>query len=96
MVCTDQLSVSSTKGQLAVGKIFGARRETQRTMSELGQQGSVAVNTCSLGQRLHKPLDMPRGRQHRQSRKQSDLDPVLVPDHYRSMDHMAATGLRGD
>jgi hypothetical protein len=47
MVCTDQLSVSSTKGQLAVGKIFGARRVTQRTMSELGHQET------SLGSREH-------------------------------------------
>ena len=47
MVCTDQLSVSSAKGQLAVGKNFGARRVTQRTMSELGHQET------SLGSREH-------------------------------------------
>jgi hypothetical protein len=45
MVCTDQLSVSSTKGQLAAGKNFGARRVTQRTMSELGQQ-ETSLGSC--------------------------------------------------
>jgi hypothetical protein len=73
MVCTDQLSVSSAKGQLAVGKNFGARRVTQRTMSELGQQ-ETSLGSCEhllTWTALHKPLDMPRGRQHRQSRKRT-------------------------
>src|SRR5262249_33259294 len=50
------------------------------------------IEKCSLVQRLNegegKPvLGLPR---------QSDLDAVLVPDHYGSMDHLAAPGLRGD
>jgi hypothetical protein len=50
------------------------------------------IEKCSLVQRLdegeRKPvLGFPR---------QPDIDPVLVPDHCRSMDHPAAPRLRGD
>jgi hypothetical protein len=50
------------------------------------------IEKCPLVQRLNegegKPVfGLPR---------QSDLDPVLVPDHCGSMDHLAAPRLRGD
>jgi hypothetical protein len=50
------------------------------------------IEKCSLVQRLDEGerklvFGLPR---------QSDLDSVLIPDHCRSMDHLAAPRLRGD
>jgi hypothetical protein len=50
------------------------------------------IEKCSLVQRLDEGERKPVFGLTRQS----DLDPVLIPDHWRSMDHLAAPRLQGD
>ena len=58
----------------------------------IGENMRRTIEKCSLVQRLNEG----ERKQIFGLLRQSDLDPVLVPDHCRSMDHPAAPCLRGD